>query len=114
MDMGNLFGVNVLSFDLENIACEGGEMSQMPSDFIDLSTLPNVRLDIRYAHDTGFMGLVEGYDAPLCWMHKDGAIKSTWQSDWSLMALVHIWDTYRPRRATQDMMQWAESTNRNG
>ena len=22
---------------------------------------------------------------------------------------LHIWDAYRPRRATQDMIQWAES-----
>ena len=39
-------------------------MSKMLIDFIDISTLPNVRLDIRYADDN-FMGRVEGYDAPL-------------------------------------------------
>jgi D-alanyl-D-alanine dipeptidase len=113
MDMGNLFGVNVLSFDLENIACEGGEMSQMPSDFVDLSTLPNVRLDIRYAGDTNFMGRkVEGYDASLCWMHRDGAEKlQTLAERLEMDGLgLHIWDAYRPRRATQDMIEWAEST----
>ena len=88
-------------------------MSNMPSNFVDLSSLPNVRLDIRYASDTNFMGRkVEGYDASLCWMHKDGAEK--------LQRLaerletdgfgLHIWDAYRPRTATRDMIGWAEST----
>ena len=88
-------------------------MSKMPSDFIDISTLPNVRLDIRYADDSNFMGRkVEGYDAPLCWMHKDGAVKLEQLAE-RLAADgfgLHIWDAYRPRRATRDMIQWAEST----
>ena len=76
MDMGNLFAANVLSLLVENIVLGGNVMSKMPIDFVDLSTLPNVRLDIRYAADTNFMGRkVKGYDAPLCWMHKDGAIQ---------------------------------------
>ena len=88
-------------------------MSKIPIDFVDLSTLPNVRLDIRYAEDTNFMGRkVVGYDAPLCWMHKDGAHKLL------LLARkieseglgLHIWDAYRPRRSTTDMIEWAEST----
>ena len=113
--MVNLFGVNVLSFQLENIACKGDEMSQMPKDFIDLSTLPNVRLDIRYADNTNFMGRkVEGYEAALCWMHKDGAVKLDQLAERLADDGIglHIWDAYRPRRATQDMIQWAESTGK--
>ena len=88
-------------------------MSKMPSNFVDLSTLPNVRLDIRYAADTNFMGRkVEGYDAPLCWMHKDGAEKlQTLAKRLETEGFgLHIWDAYRPRTATRDMIEWAEST----
>ena len=52
MDMGNLFAANVLSLLVENIVLGGNVMSKMPIDFVDLSTLPHVRLDIRYAADT--------------------------------------------------------------
>ena len=88
-------------------------MSKIPSDFVDLSTLPNVRLDIRYAEDTNFMGRkVDGYDAPLCWMHKDGAqnLLSLARKIESEGLGLHIWDAYRPRRSTTDMIEWAEST----
>ena len=39
-------------------------MSKMPSEFVDLSTLSNVRLDIRYADDTILWGVRLRYDAP--------------------------------------------------
>ena len=88
-------------------------MSNMPNDFMDLATLPNVRLDIRYADDSNFMGRkVVGYDAPLCWMHKDGGEKlrvlaeRLEQDGFGL----YIWDAYRPKRSTKDMVEWAEST----
>ena len=75
-------------------------MSKMPIDFVDLSTLPHVRLDIRYAADTNFMGRkVKGYDAPLCWMHKDGAVQlHQLAKRLEVIGLgLHIWDAYRPR-----------------
>lgn len=88
-------------------------MSNIPMNFVDLAPLPNVRLDIRYATANNFMERrVVGYEAPLCWMHKDGAEKLR------LLAEklegdgfgLHIWDAYRPKRSTLDMVQWAEST----
>ena len=111
--MGNLFAANVLSLLVENIVLGGNVMSKMPIDFVDLSTLPNVRLDIRYAADTNFMGRkVKGYDAPLCWMHKDGAVQlHQLATRLEVIGLgLHIWDAYRPRRSTVDMIEWSEET----
>lgn len=88
-------------------------MSRIPMGFMDVSTVNNVRLDIRYASDNNFMNrCVVGYEAPLCWMHRDGGERLhtlARQLESEGLGLL-IWDAYRPRRATLDMVDWAEKT----
>ena len=88
-------------------------MVPMPLNFSDISTLPTVHLDIRYATSDNFMGrVVEGYDAPHCWMHTsgvDGLRRVIEQLSGSGLGLW-IWDAYRPVRSTKDMVRWAEET----
>ena len=89
-------------------------MSNIPKAFIDLSTVPNVQLDIRYASTNNFMNRrVVGYESPLCWMHREGGEKLHFlakQLESEGLGLL-IWDAYRPRRATLDMVDWAETTD---
>ena len=88
-------------------------MSIETMQFADLSSLPNVRLDIRYATKSNFMQrVIVGYEAPLCWMHRDGfekLLRLTGILEAEGLGLV-IWDAYRPKRATADMVAWAEQT----
>ena len=104
----------MLSFQLENVEAREVNMSNIPKGFIDLSTVPNAQLDIRYASDNNFMNRsVVGYEAPLCWMHRDGGERlHTLARQLEVEGLgVLIWDAYRPRRATLDMVDWAETTD---
>ena len=89
-------------------------MSRIPIEFMDVSTVPNVQLDIRYASTNNFMNRrVVGYNAPLCWMYREGGEKLHFlakQLESEGLGLL-IWDAYRPRRATLDMVDWAETTD---
>lgn len=89
-------------------------MIGLPSNFVDLKYLSNVRLDIRYATSNNFMEqVVRGYNAEMCWMHRDGfemlRILATRLEVEGLG--LWIWDAYRPKSATQHMVEWVRETN---
>ena len=85
----------------------------IPDDFRDLSTLPNVVLDIRYATSDNFMEMVvRGYDEPHCWMHPDGFERLTILVERLTQAGLGlwIWDAFRPKCATAHMVEWVRET----
>ena len=88
-------------------------MNGIPEGFVDLSVLSNVHLDIRYATSNNFMGqIVRGYSSERCWMHEDGAhrLKRIAEDLESHGLGLWIWDAYRPKRATQHMVEWVMCT----
>ena len=81
---------------------------------MDLKQLPNVCLDIRYATSNNFMGqVVRGYNAEMCWMHRDGfEMLRTLTTTLEVEGFgLWIWDAYRPKSATQHMLEWVKETN---
>jgi len=81
------------------------------SALIDLE--PTLRLDIRYHTKHNFTGApLPGYGAPGAWMLTEAAerVASIHRRFRSEGCGLLIYDAYRPRRATQAMVAWAERT----
>ena len=79
---------------------------------VDVRTvIPDVTLDIRYAGTHNFVGTkVEGYDAPKCMLLKPVA-EALGRVESALRAQgyrLKIFDCYRPVRAVQHFVRWAE------
>ncbi len=85
----------------------------LPSSFINLSGVAEFTLQIYYATPNNFTGeILPGYEYPGAWLHKDAAEKLLLLRP-QLHALglkLVIWDAYRPKRATDAMVAWAERT----
>ena len=86
-----------------------------PQGFFDLSIIPNIRLDIKYGTTDNFMErLISGYGAQGAWFRSMG------RSPLEKLAFalekqglgIHVWDAYRPRRATLEMAKWAEENDK--
>jgi len=85
----------------------------VPIGFSDLALIPNIRLDIRYASNRNFMGrVISGYGYPGAWLRESGAdqLRRLSQELNDIGLGIHVWDAYRPRRATLEMAQWAKET----
>ena len=84
-----------------------------PQSFIDLKQFPFLSFDIAYARHDNFTGdPLPGYGIAGAWLHEDAAqllinIHTTLEK---LGLKLLIWDAYRPYRATQQMIRWAEQT----
>lgn len=84
-----------------------------PDGWVDLATLPGVRLDVRYATSENFTGApLDGYGAGRAWLRAEpaaalGRVAVRLQEDgWDLV----VYDAYRPERASRAMVGWAERT----
>jgi D-alanyl-D-alanine dipeptidase len=91
----------------ENIAPEPDR-----SDFVEVSeAVPDVILEIRYYSTYNFVGTrIDGYARPLALMTRQAADSLRKVSD-EMKAQgyrLKIWDTYRPQRAVNHFIRWAE------
>ena len=82
------------------------------SDFVEVTeVVPDVILEIRYYSTYNFVGArVDGYELPLALLTRQAADSLKAVSD-ELDALgyrLKIWDAYRPQRAVNHFIRWAE------
>ena len=85
------------------------------SDFVEVTeVIPDVILEIRYYSTYNFVGTrVDGYVRPLAIMTRQAADSLKAVND-ELKAKgyrLKIWDTYRPQRAVNHFIRWAEDLN---
>jgi zinc D-Ala-D-Ala dipeptidase len=78
------------------------------------SLVPDIRLEMRYASDENFVGKrVRGYEAAHCYLLKPVA-EALQRVDLSLRKQsmrLKIFDCYRPVRAVQNFVEWADDLN---
>ena len=82
------------------------------SDFVEVTeVIPDVILEMRYYSTYNFVGArVDGYERPIALMTRQAADSLKVVSD-ELKAQgyrLKIWDTYRPQRAVNHFIRWAE------
>ena len=100
----------LLSFSTLSIGTSTGPPSK--EDFIDLKEImPNLRSDLRYYGDNNFVGQpIQGYNSPKALLTKDAAyaLKKVQDELERLGFGLLIYDAYRPQRATEHFVKWAE------
>ncbi|MBQ3155623.1 MAG: M15 family metallopeptidase [Clostridia bacterium] len=73
--------------------------------------LPDVLLDIRYATTYNFIGQrIDGYEAPIALLTREAAdaLALVVQDMRARGLRLVIWDTYRPQRAVDHFVRWAQ------
>ena len=105
----------LLSFSTLSVGTSTGPPSK--EDFIDLKEImPNLRSDLRYFGDNNFVGQpIEGYNAAKVLLTKDAAyaLKKVQDELERLGFGLLIYDAYRPQRATDHFVKWAEDGSDN-
>ncbi len=100
----------LLSFS--TLSDKGSNEPPSKEDFVDLKEImPNLRSDLRYYGENNFVGQrIVGYDKPICLLTKDAAyaLKKVQDELERLGFGLLIYDAYRPQRATDQFVQWAE------
>jgi zinc D-Ala-D-Ala dipeptidase len=86
-----------------------------PTGFVDVTDVePTILLDIRYATQHNFVGRpIDGYAAPRCLLAAPvaGALRKAQAAARSKGYTLKMYDCYRPKRAGQDFVDWAERPN---
>jgi D-alanyl-D-alanine dipeptidase len=108
-----LYGLLIItSLFLPQIAHTGMGQDKMPVGFVDIQkTIPEVILDIRYYGQHNFLGeIVDGYMSPKCFLSKEAAEALVGvQKELASYALtLKIYDCYRPQRAVDHFVRWAQ------
>lgn len=89
--------------------------STMPDSFVDVGTrIPSILLDIRYYGPHNFIGeRVEGYNAPKCLLTREAAAALAMvQKELEAQSLsLKVYDCYRPQRAVDHFVRWAQDMN---
>lgn len=86
--------------------------NNIPDGFVEIrEIIPDVLLDMRYTSSHNFLGVpVDGYHAEKCYMTREAAealLKV--QEELSRFSLsLKIYDAYRPQRAVDHFVRWAE------
>ena len=84
-----------------------------PSDFVDLHAVaPTILSDIRYFTPHNFTGdPVDGYLAPMCILTRPAAeaLARAQQDFLEQGYTLKVYDCYRPQRAVDDFVAWAEN-----
>jgi D-alanyl-D-alanine dipeptidase len=97
------------------LAGVGHSESSRPKDLVDIETvIPSVLLDIRYYGPHNFVGAnVDGYLAPKCLLTRQAADSlARAQGELREMSLtLKIYDCYRPQRAVDHFVRWAQDVN---
>ena len=95
------------------VSCGGKIVPEMDSsDFVSIGEeIPDLILEIRYYTSYNFVGdRIDGYEAPVALMTKEGAAALKKASD-ALVAKgyrLKIFDAYRPQTAVNHFIRWAE------
>ena len=83
-----------------------------PPDFVDLhDVVPSIRTDIRYYTAHNFTGHpIDGYQAPMCILTRPAAdaLGRAQQDFLERGYSLKVYDCYRPQRAVDDFVVWAE------
>lgn len=86
-----------------------------PEGFVDLrDAIPGISLEIRYHTPDNFTGApVPGYGAPGAWLREEvaQALAAVQQSLAPGGLGLHVYDAYRPARATRAFVAWATRTD---
>jgi len=87
----------------------------LPEGFVDVKkVIPNLRTDLRYYGTNNFIGRpIDGYEKPRCILTKEAAeaLKKV-QEDFEKLGFgLLVFDAYRPQRAVNQFMRWAEDPN---
>ncbi len=84
-----------------------------PADFVDLHDLaPSILTDIRYFTPHNFTGdPVDGYEAPMCILTRPAAeaLGRAQQDFLERGYTLKVYDCYRPQRAVDDFVSWADN-----
>ena len=93
-------------------AAPAGADPAAPADFVDLHDIaPTILSDIRYVTDHNFTGHpVDGYLAPTCILTRSAA-EALGRAQWDFLErgyTLKVYDCYRPQRAVNDFIGWAE------
>ncbi len=98
------------SFAAEAPRVSGAQTAQA-AGMVDIQSLvSDMRLDMRYASDTNFVGKrVRGYEAARCYLLKPvaEALQRVERSLREQSMRLKIFDCYRPVRAVQHFVEWA-------
>ena len=83
---------------------------------VDVQSLaPGIRVSLRYATPDNFTGApLPGYEGNRAYLRREAAIALARVSEKAAAAglALHVYDAYRPARATQAMVDWAQRTGR--
>ncbi len=86
--------------------------TRVQTDLVDIRDwIPDVELDIRYATAHNFIGRpIQGYEAPKCLLTpRAAAALASVQAGLRRSGLsLKLYDCYRPQRAVDDFVAWAE------
>jgi zinc D-Ala-D-Ala dipeptidase len=84
-----------------------------PADFVSLTDVdPSILMDIRYVTPRNFTGdSVDGYRAPLCLLTRPAAeaLRRAQQEFVAQGYSLKVYDCYRPQRAVNDFVAWANN-----
>lgn len=93
-------------------ASAAGGGGRPPQNFVRLADVaPRIKQDIRYAGGKNFTGRpVPGYRASHCWLRREvaQALAAAQKEAESQGASLIVYDCYRPQRATQAFIAWAQ------
>lgn len=94
-------------------ACQSNtDTERVPDDFVELSAFaPAILLEVRYLGSDNFVGEpIDGYEAPLVYMSRQSAeALLEVQARLAQFGLgLKVFDAYRPQRAVDHFVRWAE------
>lgn len=94
------------------LACGSLDPEQIPADFVELRQLrPDILQEVRYASQDNFVGqAVTGYARPNIWITRAAgeALADVQQGLQQFGLGLKVFDAYRPQRAVDHFVRWAE------
>ena len=110
-----LLGVGALIGPSQVAASAKPRIQPAPPMFVALHRVdPTILHDVRYTTRHNFIGRpIDGYRAPLCILTRPAA-RALERAQDAVLALgysLKVYDCYRPQRAVDDFVQWAERLN---
>ena len=90
------------------------ESGTLPEGFVYVKeVIPKLRTDLRYYSDNNFIGQpIDGYNKPKCILTVEAAeaLKKVQQDFEKLGFGLLVFDAYRPQRAVNQFIKWAQDT----
>ena len=114
----NIVLKGIILFSFLSFSTLGSQVPVEPPSkeaFMDLKELmPNLRSDMRYYSSNNFVGApIDGYNEPKVFLTKEAAeaLKKVQDELERLGFGLLIYDAYRPQRATDHFVRWAQDEN---